>query len=170
MDETRKSLLAALAKAIESEYEGYGFYMMASKSTEDVQGREVFGQLAQEELTHAAFLKTQFRSIAETGTVAAGVKLGSPHAISGTSPIFSPELRARIGDAHFEMSALGVGIHLEQNAMEFYTAQALSAPDAAARAFFRELSEWEAGHYHALLSQQQELQEDYRSRNGFSPF
>ena len=44
MDDTRKSLLEALAKAIESEYEGYGFYMMASKSTEDAQGREVFAQ------------------------------------------------------------------------------------------------------------------------------
>ena len=170
MDDTRKSLLEALAKAIESEYEGYGFYMMASKSTEDAQGREVFAQLAQEELTHAAFLKTQHRSIAETGAVDAGAKLGNPLAVSGKSAIFSPALRARIGDAHFEMSALGVGIHLEQNAMEFYAAQALSVQDAAVRSFFRELSEWEAGHYHALLSQQQELQEDYRSRNGFSPF
>ena len=144
--------------------------MRASKATEDAQGREVFAELAQEELTHAAFLKTQYRSIAETGAVDADAKLGSPHAVSGKSPIFSASLQARIGDAHFEMSALGVGIHLEQNAMEFYAAQALSVQDAAVRSFFRELSEWEAGHYHALLSQQQELQEDYRSRNGFSPF
>ena len=170
MDETRKSLLEALAKAIESEYEGYGFYLMASKTTEDAQGREVFERLAQEELAHAAFLKAQYRSVAETGTVDATAKLGSPHAVSGKSPIFSAALRARVGDAHFEMSALGVGVHLEQNAMEFYAAQALSSQDAAVRGFFRELSEWEAGHYRALLSQQQELQEDYRDRNGFSPF
>ncbi|MBI5489844.1 MAG: ferritin family protein [Deltaproteobacteria bacterium] len=170
MDEIRKSLLEALTKAIDSEYEGYGFYLMASKATEDALGREVFGRLAQEEQAHAAFLKAQHRSIAQTGNVDSRATLGNPYAVAGGSPIFSPELRGRIGDAHFEMSALGVGIHLEQNAMEFYAREALTAPDAAVRAFFRELAEWEAGHYRALLAQQEELQEDYRTRNGFEPF
>jgi rubrerythrin len=170
MDDTRKELLDALRKAIASEYEGYGFYLMAARTTEDPLGQEVFQQLAQEELQHAAYLKAQHRAIGATGTVDTSVSLGSPRAAAGDSPIFSPALRQRLGDAHFEMSALGVGVHLEQNAMAFYAAQAEAARDPAVGAFFRELSAWEAGHYRALLAQQECLQEAYWEKNGFAPF
>jgi rubrerythrin len=170
MDETRKKLLDALRRAIEAEYEGYGFYLMAAKSTEDEQGRTIFRQLAEEEQQHAAYLKTQHKAITETGHVDPQAKLGSPLTLAARSPIFSADLKRRLGDAHFEMSALGVGVHLEQSAMEFYAAQARDSTDAAVRAFFRELSDWEAGHYHALLAQQQELQSGYWEKNGFAPF
>jgi len=170
MDEAGRKLLEALRKAIEAEQEGYGFYLMAARATEDAQGRRVFQALADEELHHAAYLKSQYQSIAKTGKVDAGVTLGRPQAVAGGTPIFSPELRKRIGEAHFEMSALGVGVHLEQNAMEFYRVQADAAKDGAVRVFFRALADWEAGHYQALLAQQQDLQEDYWSQNGFAPF
>ncbi|NMC72269.1 MAG: ferritin family protein [Myxococcales bacterium] len=168
MDEVQKALLEALRKAIEAEHEGYGFYRMASNSTQDARGREVFQRLAEEELAHAAFLKAQYRSIAETGRIDGRASLGRPQAVVGG--IFSPALRERIGEAHFEMSALGVGIHLEQNAMEFYAAQAARASDPAVRGFFQELSEWEAGHFRALVEQQEGLREEYWSKNGFAPF
>jgi rubrerythrin len=170
MDEIRRKLLEALRKAIEAEHEGHGFYLMAARATEDPQGRSVFQALAEEEQHHASYLKSQYQSIRETGTVDTGVALGRPQTLAGNSPIFSPQLRTRIGDAHFEMSALGVGVHLEQNAIEFYRAQAEAAQDGAVRAFFRELADWETGHHQALLTQQQSLQEDYWSKNGFAPF
>jgi rubrerythrin len=170
MGEIGKQLLDALRQAIAAEHEGYGFYLMAARSTQDEQGRTVFQALADEELHHAAYLKAQYRSLAETGHIDAQVQLGRPHAVTAGNPIFSPALRARIGDAHFEMSALGVGVHLEQSAIEFYRAQANQASDPAVRRFFDELAEWERGHYEALLSQQRTLQDDYWSQNGFAPF
>ncbi len=170
MSQDEKQLLEALRRAIAAEHEGYGFYLMAARSTQDEQGRTVFQALAEEELQHAAYLKAQYRSLAETGRVDAQVRLGRPHAVAADSPIFSPALRARIGDAHFEMSALGVGVHLEQSAIEFYRAQAQQAADPAVRGFFEELAEWERGHHEALLAQQRALQDDYWSHNGFAPF
>jgi rubrerythrin len=170
MDDSRKKLLDALRQAIAAEYEGYGFYQMAARSTEDPLGRQVFEGLAGEELHHAAYLKTQYRSIGETGKVDSSVTLGRPHVVTAGSPIFSPALKQRIGDAHFEMSALAVGVHLEENAMTFYRARAAEATDVAARAFLLELADWETGHHRALLEQQQELQQAYWERNGFAPF
>jgi rubrerythrin len=170
MSEIGKQLLDALRQAITAEQEGYGFYLMAAKSTQDDQGRTVFQALAEEELHHAAYLKAQYRALAETGHIDAQVQLGRPHALAGSSPIFSPALRARIGEAHFEMSALGVGVHLEQSAIDFYRAQAQRATDPAVRRFFEELAEWERGHHDALLAQQRALQDDYWSQNGFAPF
>ena len=170
MGKSRTQLLEALRQAIAAEYEGYGFYLMAARSTDDEQGRTVFQALADDELQHAAYLKAQHRSLAETGRVDAQVQLGRPRAVAAGSPIFSAALRERIGDAHFEMSALGVGVHLEQSSIEFYRAQARQAADPAVRQFFEELAEWERGHHEALLTQQRSLQDDYWSRNGFAPF
>ncbi len=170
MDDTRRKLLEALRRAIAAEYEGYGFYQMAARSTEDPLGRQVFEGLAGEELEHAAYLKAQHRSLGETGKVDGGVALGKPHVVKPGSPIFSPALRERIGEAHFEMSALGVGVHLEENAMAFYRTLAAETTDPAVRKFLLELAEWEAGHHRALLEQQQALQQAYWERNGFAPF
>jgi len=170
MDDGRRRLLETLHQAIAAEYEGYGFYQMAARSTEDPLGRQTFEGLASEELQHAEYLKTQYRSIGETGKVDSRSALGRPHVLTAGSPIFSPALKNRIGDAHFEMSALAVGVHLEENALTFYRARAAEATDVAARAFLLELAEWEAGHHRALLEQQQELQQAYWERNGFAPF
>jgi rubrerythrin len=169
MDEHRRELLDALRKAIEAEYEGHGFYLMAARTTTDAQGRRTFETMAQEELHHADFLKANYRAIGETGRVAPAAALGTP-GIAGRSAIFSTDLRARIGEAHFEMSALSVGVQLERAAIDFYRHQADRATDPPVRDFFGRLAEWESTHYHALLEQQETLKEDYWRHNGFAPF
>jgi rubrerythrin len=69
-----------------------------------------------------------------------------------------------------EMSALSIGIQLELNAINFYKTQATEIDNQEVKKFFRELVDWETGHYHALLRQQESLKEDYWSSAGFSPF
>ena len=68
------------------------------------------------------------------------------------------------------MSALSIGIQLEAGAMAYYREAARQSDDPAVRAFFDELADWETGHYHALLRQQEGLKEDYWAAGGFSAF
>jgi len=164
--ELRQSLL----KAVQSERYGFSFYMMAARSTGDARGREVFETLAAEELDHMNFLRGQYEAIMSTGKINAALKLGDKLDLSGSSPIFSDSLKSRIRDAHYEMSALAIGIQLELDSMNFYKSQAEENSDSEAGKFFTELSEWEKGHYNALLRQQESLQGDYWSAAGFSPF
>jgi len=170
MDSDARSVAEALFAAIRAEGDGYHFYKMAAGSTSDEQGREVFEMLAAEELEHQRFLRAQYRSILETGKPDTGVKLGRRGQLSGSSPIFSEAIKERVADAHFEMSALSIGIQLEQSSMEYYQRAALAATDETIRGFFQELAEWERGHYGALLQQQSLLKRDYWSAGGFSPF
>lgn len=170
MDEATKRMAEAVLAAMRAEVEGRHFYLMAARTTEDEQGRGVFEQLAEEELAHHEFLKRHYKALVETGRPDEGARLGSRADLSGSSPIFSPALRARIADAHFEMTALSVGIQLELQAQTFYREQAKQASDGTVRAFFEELADWESGHYNALLAQQDSLKEDYWSASGFSPF
>ena len=170
MGAAQSDLEAGLKQAIAAERDGHNFYRMAVASTEDPKGKEVFATLAAEELDHMHFLAKHYESILKTGKLDPSAKLGARADLSGMSPIFSDALKGRIGAAHFEMSALSIGVQLELDATKFYKAQADAAADAQVRQFFTELADWEAGHYHALLAQQEELKEDYWSAAGFSAF
>jgi rubrerythrin len=171
MKETTAAALAeGLLQAMRAEHEGHHFYSLAASNTTDPKGREVFQRLAAEELEHFEFLRSQHRSVLETGRPDANLKLGARSDVSGTSPIFSESLRSRIATAHYEMVALSVGAQLELNAVRFYSEAAAGATDPAVRLFFGELAAWEQGHYDALTAQAEALKEDYWAGAGFAPF
>lgn len=168
--ENQSRLLEALARAMQAEREGHYFYKMAAAATEDPKGREVLSLLADEEIGHFEFLRAQYRSLAETGHADADARLGRRIDLAGPSPIFSPRLRERAKEAHYEMTALAVAIQLEQDAERHYRAAAAAAGDPEVSRFFLELAAWEAGHYAALTAQADELKGDYWADAGFAPF
>jgi rubrerythrin len=168
--QSAQTMADGLKQAMLAEQEGHHFYQMASRATDDPQGRQVFERLALEELEHFEFLKAQLGAVLKNGAPDASLKLGPPTTLTGENPIFSDALRARIGQAHYEMTALAVGAQLELAAERFYREAAAAAEDAVVRGFYEELAAWESGHYHALLAQQESLKEDYWSQGGFAPF
>jgi rubrerythrin len=170
MDESTQRVTSGLEKAIKTETDGYHFYTMAAKSVEDKKGREVFGRLAQDELLHLRFLMTQYRSFLDHGKPDEKAALGPRADLTGENPIFSDAIKSRIQDAHFEMSALSIGIQLELNSEQFYRGEAEAAEDPAVKKFYTGLADWESDHYHALLKQQESLKEDYWTQGGFAPF
>jgi rubrerythrin len=170
MQNTETNLTDGLSKAIQAERDGYAFYQMAANSSEDPKAKEMFAQLADEELDHMRFLVKQRESVLKAGKPDPSAKLGPRAELSGLSPIFSDGIKARIATAHIEMSALSIGIQLELDSISFYKSQSEAADDAEVGKFYAELAEWESGHYQALLRQQEELKEDYWSANRFAAF
>ncbi|MCK4605770.1 MAG: ferritin family protein [candidate division Zixibacteria bacterium] len=170
VEERNKRLLEGLTAAAKAERYGHDFYLMAAKCTEDAKGKEVFRMLAAEEMDHMRFLLSQHDSVLKTGRVDAELKLGRMTDLSGRSPIFSDQLKDRIKEANFEMTALSIGIQLERDAVAYYRKQSEAAEDEFVRGFFAHLALWESGHYHALLEQHEELKEDYWSASGFTAF
>lgn len=169
-DENQKRIEEGLRKAIQAEHEGRYFYLMAADTTSDPQGKEVFTRLAREEQEHFEFLSNQLEAIRKTGKADAALKLSTPVDLKGISPIFSESLKKRIGEAHYEMTALSVAAQLELDASKFYKEQAELVDDLILKTFYLGLAEWETGHYRALIMQQETLKEDYWSAGGFAPF
>lgn len=170
MDPATKDMIEGIKQAMAAERHGFTFYQTAAANTQDPSGRQVFAELAQEELGHFEFLAKHYRSLLEQGKPAADAKLAPHTVMTPASPIFSEALRARIQEAHFEMSALAIAVQLELNAVTHYREQATKAVVPEVRRFFEELAEWESGHYQAFLSAQQSLQQDYWHANGFERF
>ncbi len=169
MDASTQLVLDGLAEAIKAENEGHHFYRMAAMTTQDPQGKEVFTELAEDELVHMRFLETQASIIRSTGKADANTQLHDPDTKKGGSPIFSDAIKDRIDEAHFEMTVLSVGMQLEMSAQKFYRERAAEAVDPVVKRFYAKLEAWEAGHYDALSAQQDMLKEAYWAANGFSP-
>ena len=170
MDDATRRITEGLQKAIEAEVEGHNFYKMAANSTEDEQGKAIFRQLANEEMQHARYLRAQRDALRETGKIDESVELGEATDLSGGSPIFSPALKARAKEAHYEVTALSVASQLELGAVQFYRAEAEAAGDEGVKGFYLELARWEQGHYDALTRQLDELRNDYWDAGDFAPF
>lgn len=170
MVNAKTNLADGLLRAIKAERDGHGFYTMAANSSRDPKAQTVFAQLAAEELDHVRFLTQHYESVLKTGRPDQDARLGPRADLTGMSPIFSERIKARIGEAHLEMSALSIGIQLELDTQKFYRSQAEASDDALVKEFYVELADWESGHYQALLKQHEELKEDYWSASGFAPF
>jgi rubrerythrin len=170
MDDAVKRVIDGLQQAVRTETDGYHFYTMAANTVQDPKGKEVFNRLAQDELSHLRFLNHQYQSYLKHGKPDEQVRLGPQPEWAGENPIFSEKIHKRLDEAHFEMSALSIGIQLELSSQQFYRQEAEAAEDPAVAKFFTELADWESGHYHALLKQQESLKEEYWSKGGFAPF
>jgi rubrerythrin len=167
MDEKR--LVPLLEEALSAERDGYQFYTMAAERAEDPGARETFSRLAAEEGRHFEALQKEYRSLIEGRGWDPSVGFGERWMPERVSGIFSEEFRRRIRGRHLEMSALSIGLLLEKAAQSFYAAQAEQAEDGSVERFFRELAEWESGHYQLLLQQDESLKEAYWSENRFAP-
>lgn len=170
MDERNKQLLKGLQEAMQAERHGHTFYKTAAMTTQDPRGKETFELLAEEELAHFKFLAAHYKSMQANGILSPDAKLEGSAQVGEESPIFSAQLKERIKDAHFEMSALAIAVQLELNAIHRYKQLAAEATLPEVKQFFERLVEWETAHYKAFLGQQQQLQQDYWIASGFSPF
>jgi rubrerythrin len=169
MDKQTEEILKGLKTAIEAELVGHEYYKNAAKNTADPMGQETFSRMAEEELNHFNYLRHQYKSVMEKGEydfAKAWVKKKHKHA---ENPIFSKEIKKRIKDSHFEVSALTIGMKLELDAMNFYRSCAQKAQDEKAKGFFNDLAEWEQDHYLAFERQLQMLKEEYFQANNFIP-
>ncbi|MEO0079631.1 MAG: ferritin family protein [candidate division WOR-3 bacterium] len=162
-------ILDGLKEAMLAEQTGIQFYTTAAEKTVDAQGRQVFEQLADEERQHLEYLQRQFRHIL-AGEQFEPLTLASKVDAAQTSPIFSPALRHRLKEAHWEMTALAVGLQLELAAIQRYRSLAQTTDRPDVRTFFETLVRWEEGHAAALKKQQEALKEAYWESARFAPF
>ncbi len=161
-------IVAGLKEAMLAERAGIEFYRTAAERTVDERGREVFTLLAGEEERHLEYLQRQF------GHLLKGMEFEplpeTPHFLDKPGPIFSAEITARLNNAHWEMTALAVGMALEQSAIRRYQELAGKASSESAREFFLVLVRWEQTHARALEAEYERLKQSYWEQAHFAPF
>jgi len=169
MDKQIEDILKGLKTAIEAELTGHEFYKNAAKSTNDPMGKETFSRMAEEEMGHFNYLRHQYKSVLDNGDYDFSKKLDKKQRKHSENPIFSEEIKKRIKDSHFEVSALTIGMKLELDAMQYYRSCAKTAHNEQVRQLYNELAEWEDDHYLAFERQLELLKEEYFMANNFVP-
>ena len=169
MTTSQEEILKGLRTAMEAEIFGHNFYKNASLNTTDSLGRETLARMAEEELGHFNYLRTQYKSVMEKGEYTFSPNLVLAHQKQAGNPIFSDEIKKRVKDSHFEVSVLSIGMKLELEAVKFYRQCAQKASEEEARQFYNELAEWEEDHYRAFEQQLDQMKEDYFQANNFVP-
>ncbi|MBU0493303.1 MAG: ferritin family protein [Chloroflexi bacterium] len=157
-----------LSLAIQTEIDGYEFYIQAAQRTADPGGQRLFRSLAADEVEHRRILEDQLRSVqAEEGWLA-HAELAAP--VERTA-IFQPErLQQDVNAYTAELSALRMAMLIEADAVTFYSKAADQVGDEQARKLFLDLVRMEEGHRTALQREYDFLMEQFRNVMGFAPF
>ncbi len=164
-----KKVLEGLKIAMQTELTGIEFYKLAAEKTEDKKGKEVFKTLAEDEIKHFQELNRQYEHILKENNWFSRIDLGNPDQFIGESPIFTEELKDRIKEKHFEMSALSIGALLESNSIDFYRKMKEEADEPIAKELFARLQNWEEKHLEAITKQLNILKEEFWADAQFSP-
>lgn len=157
-----------LAIAMQTELEGYEFYKLAAAKCNDNGAKQMFKSLAKDETEHHKILRDRYYEIVQ-GKGFKAPKISVKSRLKVKSPVFSKRFLESKKQKHFEMSALTVGILLEQNAIEFFNIQQQKSKNSAAKRLFKELSAWEGEHLRALIAQKQFLQRAIFADARFEP-
>jgi rubrerythrin len=163
-------LKKAFGFAMKSEVEGREMYKIAADRTDDEKAREVFTYLSEEENKHFEALEKMYHSALKGEEIEIPDIPRLVRFDDLESPIFSKDFKNRIGDRHFEMTALSIALRLEHDSSEFYRKMAEETDDAKLKSFFEKLAAWENEHYEALNHEIQFLEDEYYEKNNFSPF
>jgi len=165
-------VIEMLKHAMQAERDGFYHYHAASEQMDDPKAKEVFEKLAQDELTHHKMLEETLAGVEKgqfPAKAMARVQGPSPD-LGGPSPIFGEDFKRRIKDKHFALSALSIGMTLEQNSISFYGDMEKKAQDPALKKLMAYLVKWEQSHLEALSAQAQLFRESGWADAQFSPF
>jgi rubrerythrin len=157
-----------LAIAMQTELEGFEFYKIAAARCKDNGAKRMFESLAKDEVEHHKILRERYYAIVE-GKDFKAPKIPARSRLRVKSPVFSKRFLDSKKHKHFEMSALTVGILLEQNAIAFFSGEAKKTSDREIKKLFRELAIWEGEHLRALMAQKQFLQRAIFADARFEP-
>lgn len=165
-------LVEILKKAMQGEMDGYYHYSNAATLTEDEKAKKIFQNLAAEEKKHFKLLKDweEFILKKESKFDFKNIKKEEKMVFSSESPIFSAEFKKKIREKHFELSAISIGMLLEQTSIDFYRKWFEETKEEEIKEFLLELVKWEEGHLEALNRQKKFFLESAWSNAHFEPF
>jgi rubrerythrin len=164
----KEKLLEPVKQAIMMEIHGLRFYQVAAERCSNPTAREMFSDLAKDEIKHRAELEKQFRSILNEGKWNPPPS-DHPHDLRFKDPVIDKTLKKDIEGAWFDSAALNIGLLLEKRALDHYRKQEKETEDPQIKAVFQWLANWEQGHLNRLMAMERALREEIWHEAGFWP-
>jgi len=164
-----KSDLEALKVAIATEKKGYEFYKERANQIGHPEAKKIFLSLAQDEIQHLHWLEAQEESLLKKGEWLA-YEPPPQKAVEGLPIFSSEEVKKEIGKYRSELSALKLGLEIEESSRQLYLKAKAECLDEKGRAMFSYLAAWEQEHWELLKGEYDFLMGEYKKSMGFEPF
>jgi len=148
-------VLEELKKAINTEAEGYSFYLAAADFVEDEKGKELFRQLAKDELEHIkalTFLSVAIEKEGKWVSYEEAVNLSASLGEGDKVSIF-PEKEAihdLLGSKATDIDALNFGMKMEEEAVRHYSKALEESKDKDEISFCTSMVNIEKSHFDLL--------------------
>lgn len=166
-----KNDLEVLKVAKATEKKGYNFYKEIANQTGVPEAQEMFLSLAQDEIEHLHWLEAQEESLLKKGEWLAYEPPPRKARAVESLPIFSSEeVKEEIGRYRSQLSALKLGLEMEEDSRQLYLKAAAECLDERGRAMFSHLAAWEREHWELLKREYDFLLGEYKKNMGFEPF
>lgn len=163
-----KSQLDAVKRAIMLEVHGLRFYEVAATRCTSQAARELFQDLAKDEVRHRQELEKQFRHLFK-GEKMDFLPQESHKDLRFRDPVIGTDLKQRVEEAWFDSAALSIGVMLEKKAMAYYRKRELACSDKATRELFGWLARWEKTHLDRLTALERAMREEIWHESRFWP-
>jgi rubrerythrin len=164
----RDKLLETVKNALMIEIHGLRFYQVAAERCSSPSAREIFSDLAQDEIRHRSELEKQFRSILDEGRWSPPSS-EPPKDLRFSDPVIDKSLKKNIEGAWFDSAALQIGVLLERRALDHYREQEKTAENPELKAVFQWLIGWEQGHLNRLMALERAMRDEIWNEAGFWP-
>lgn len=154
-------IVRELSLAVQTEMEGYTFYMDLSKNLSDDRAKNLFAHLAKDELDHMKAIKAIAASLKEGKGW-----LGYDDALTATAdhglPVFPDEneLTKRFGGEGTDISALDMAMEIEEASVIQYEKLLAKAGSDEERVLLEKLIDMEKGHCTLLRWERESLVKD----------
>lgn len=153
--------------AILLEHKGKALYDSVVAATAVPAVKELFAWLSKEEVSHIAFLETQYKRLAQGRSFdAAGLEGGGAGAANS---VLTEEIVKNVSGAGYEAAVISAALEFEKRAVAYYTDQAERAGSREAKDVFGWLSRWETSHMEMLAEVDDGLKEEIWYDNQFWP-
>ncbi len=146
MSDKRSGVVEALQLAIETEKKGYRFYRIAAESTSDPKGKEVFNQLAQDEIEHMGVFTTLYASLTNDEPWLTYEEALAKFGEAEPDEVIFPDEPIERQKDFDDLRALEEALEFEKKAVHFYQEQVKKVTGETAKAFYEKLVEIEEGH------------------------
>jgi rubrerythrin len=142
-----------LSKALKLEQESREFYLRAAQKSDDEETKQMFRQLAEDELNHYNFLQRQYASLICDDTWCAIPELDKVEPIDLKEPIFPSGKKAveNLAEGATIEDALLFALTTEDKSFRLYQKSAEEAEDPQAKQLFQKLAAAETTHFERLM-------------------
>lgn len=160
--------LKVLKQAILNEMEGYEFYKLASKSSDNNEISNMFMNIANEELKHVEWLKSLFENMKSNKGDA--ITLSEIKDIDVPSPDIYKWSKVSDKNPNLSVTVFSIGMQMEKDSVAFYKAAHDNTKNELARALYQKLIVWENNHLETFSEEYDVLKRQWWSNQGFEPF